>query len=610
MTMETGNKNKITSGRMVMVVWMAMYSIFIIPTVWAGPSLAEYYSVDDPTLPIFDSGGFFPSFSGVGYQLVANSELVLPTSEIRPIPSLIRFDADGNPLYSVFMNYTGMSYDQELIGDKDDTSRFFAGLLNENGQAQLAIYNGSSLVPDYAVATQLVSLPQRASISFLPGKIATLTQDAGSFIRFLTLDPSGQPVIQNDYASSDLLAVEIPGISAQAVNLSRMPDESGYYLSISSSQLDFSNPLNFGRLNKFILLRLDNSGVVVWGRQFAFTTGVTPLTDISAPIADNAYLYRLADIEIVGQSSVTHTKLIKINADGSLGFSKRVDNVRLSSVIPTYQGNDLYLGGFISAPANPQQGDSIYINLNKDTGVIKNSISFNQGAFDSGTITGVTAGWVFMQNLAVSQDPTNLNSGVIDLIRVSRDLSAPMGVRYRNPGFATFFAVSDTELVFSPFDSELGTIGAVTLDGNFNLSVPGCELFEPSTLTSNHPGTVASDVALNVSPSTFTVTQAPVTWTPAELPMVELPYKVTLCGEVGPVVEKVALSIIVVDDGASVQIEFPTKIGFNYDIRHASSISQGFESIETIAGDGQNALHKDQIDLSQGFYQVLATPNP
>ncbi|MCD8535276.1 MAG: hypothetical protein LR011_11030 [Verrucomicrobia bacterium] len=505
-----------------------------------------------------------------------------------------------------------MSYDQELIGDKDDISRFFAGLLNENGEAQLAVYFGSSLVPDYSVSTQLVTVPQRASISFLPGRVATLTQDAGSFIRFLTLDPSGQPVIQNDYASSDLLAVQIPGISSQAVNLSRVPDQSGYYLSISSSQLDLSNPLNLGRLNKFILLRLDNSGGVVWGRQFAFTTGVTPLTDISAPIADNAYLYRLADIEIVGQSSVSHTKLIKINADGSLGFSKRVDNVRLSSVTPTSEGNDLYLGGFLSSPANPLQGDSIYLNLDKDTGVIKNSISFDQGAFDSGTISGVTQGWVFMQNLAGSQDPTNLNSGVIDLIRVSRDLSAPMGVRYKNPGFAAFFAVSDTELVFSPFDSELGTIGAFILDGSFNLSVQGCELFEPSTLTSSNPGTVASDLALTVSPSIFTVTQAPVTLTPAELPIVELPYKVTTCGEVGPGIEKVALSIMVVDDGASVQIEFPTKIGFTYDIRHAWFLSQGsyFESIKTIAGDGQNAIHKDLIDLSQGFYQVLVTPNP
>jgi hypothetical protein len=593
------------------VVLSLSLSISIVPFhVSAVPPFSASISVDDEALPPFDSGAFFKIMSGQGYQLIGSSQVTLPSSETWPVPSLIRFDENGDFLYSAFMDNGGAAFDQELIGDRDDTARFFAGFLNQDAQAIMSIYDGETLQPDFAVAADLITTPQKSGLSFFPGKISVLIQDAGTYLRLLTLNSSGETVISSDYSSEDLLGQEVPGFSTQTVKISQLPDETGFYISIQWSQLDISNPLSFQRNNRFILIKTDNSGAVSWARKFDLMSGISPLQDISAPVDNNGYLYRITDVEVSGQSSATHTKVIRINADGSLGFAIRIENARLSSIAPAEGSNNLFLGGSLTDPGNPISADSVFIDMNSESGEINSSMVINQGPFDSGSISGVTQSHVFVQNVGFSGDPSNTDSADIDLIRVDRNFTNPVGVRFQgNSTFGSLFAISDTELIFSPFNETNGTIGAYALNGAFEPLVQDCEQFEAIELSITNPQLMVTPQEVDLSDSAFDVTGVDNLLVSADLPVAAFGFSSESCGSEEPPTEDILLSISIIEDGAAVQLEFPTVIGISYDIKRASSVDGEFVSMAVIEGTGETAVHQDDTGPEQGFYQVTSASN-
>ncbi|MEM7386738.1 MAG: hypothetical protein AAF514_17515 [Verrucomicrobiota bacterium] len=594
------------------------------------PPFSQYYTEDEAELPPFSTGSFFPWLGGVGYQLIANSQASTQAGETWGILSLARFDAEGNQLYSVYMDNGGEGGDEELTGDRDDPDKFFAGAVlgsvfqGDTISARMALIDGATLTPDYSVSVRVVSDPNQADLTFFPGKIAALSQEAGSFIRILTLDPEGNPVIDRDYTSDQLLGTSIQGISSQTENLSMVPDGSGYFLSIQWSQLDFADPLNFGRNNRFFLLRLDLTGNILWQVSFDLPSGAVPLVDISSPIADNAYLYRLTDNELNGQMARANTKVIKINADGSFGWAKRFDDLRLSSSAPTQFGNDLYLGGFQSDPGNPIASDVTFLQLNKDTGELKNAIRFDQGVSETGTLAGVTETAVFASVLNFAPTQNDVAEGEMDLIRMNRNLGNASGVRVSETGFGSMFGISDSEVLFSPYDSENNAVGAIAMDGTFNPLAEDCErLFTPATLNTVAPGVNPTDVEITLVNQSFEVTEVNSQLGGATLPVRALKLLDYGCDEDGPGNgngngnggmgdggDTDFTATIEIPNGETVEISFPTETGFNYDVMFTGNLAEEFELLQTLPGTGEILTIEQAIMGLQGFFQIGVSSAP
>lgn len=580
-------------------------------TTRALPPFGVFYSEDAEETPPWDSGAFATTLGGNGYLLIGNSQVNSTPGRTWPIPSLARFDADGELLYSAYMNNNGTAFDQELIGDRDDTSRFFAGYLGQDQVAHFSIYQGATLTPEYAVSTPIAVDLSMATMTYFPGMMAGLTQNAGTSVRVLVLDSSGAAQIDNVYQSPNLFTTSIPGFGGQTVKLSQVPDESGFFLSIHWFQLDFSNPLNPSNTNRFFLLRLDNSGAIQWSRTFEIASGAAPVQDISAPIADNSYLYRLSNTEISGSTPQTSALLIKVDANGVLGFAKRVEGLRFSSVSPTRSGEDLYLGGSLSDPTNPAAADSVFARLNKNTGEFVDSVVFDQAPLESESVSGVTDQYVYAQILALSEDLEDASGGKITLLRFDRDLSNPQAVEYTRPGFGLLTATGPEDVLFSPYDNATQSIGAIGMDGALSPLDSGCDLFAPTTLNDVSEPLAVSDVDISIQDEAFTVTNGASVLSETSLPVFDLPMLESTCAEIlgsGPGGEPspANLSIRLNEAGSGVIISFASASGVSYDIEFATSVAGPYASVATLAGTGAALEYESLFGGAGGYFRVVS----
>lgn len=66
----------------------------------------------------------------------------------------------------------------------------------------------------------------------------------------------------------------------------------------------------------------------------------------------------------------------------------------------------------------------------------------------------------------------------------------------------------------------------------------------------------------------------------------------------------IAVSTRMILDDSVIQITFPTENKLRYDLQHTTSLSEEFQSLQVIEGNGQDALYNVVLELSQAFYRV------
>lgn len=489
----------------------------------ANANFADFYSENEDDLPIFSSGGISTSPIGSGYVLVGNSQVDLGAPATYPIGSLARFDDSNTLLWSVFMDTGENSRGSQLIADPGDTSKFFAGFLDDSMAARIALFNGGDLSPIFAhQVPTTVTNPQDAQLSYFPGMFSALLQDLGATVRLMVLNSTGTVVFEKSYASPEFLALEIPFLSTQNVRVSQIPDQSGYYLSIHRADLDL---LTQKYKNKFFLINVDNSGATRWSKYFEIDTNA-PIVDTSSPGPDNGYFYWITDVDIA--TSIPTSNLIKLSSAGSLDFSQSIEKVRFSNLIPDSTGDSVYFSGTLSVPNSFSESNWAAAKISTSSGAIEAQTGTDHAMSEFGFLTGEVNGKLY--GTILYSDDENFEETTTMVTRWNSDLTSPIGADYSGEDQGGFVSIKGSDdILFSPFEETTGSIGAFSLDADLIAKKTGCESFMPVTPTVINPQLIAVPLSITLNDLSLVVADESSTLSATTLPVEELDLNEMFC---------------------------------------------------------------------------------
>ncbi len=401
----------------------------------------------------------------------------------------------------------------------------------------MGLFNGTDLssVFSHRIETQVTD-STNVQIDYHVGELSTVLQDLDTSIQLLVLDASGSRVFEKTYTAPEFAGSGFPSIpgfpnlSVGNATVSRIPDESGFYLSVVRSDSDL---LGGGQMpkNNYFLLNLDNTGSIRWSKSFTLNTGIG-FTNTSSSVADSGFLYRIGGIEEDGFVS----NLIKFTSAGELEFAQRIGGILMVGVALSDAPGNLPFTGVLTDPeSESDESDFAMLTVNATTGAIESQIGIDQRVADFGAIS-VETGNKFFGTLFSSDNPQS-ESFVSTVFRFDSDFSNPVAYDYGTESQSGFLAVNDADdLVYTIFDEPTGSVGAFSLDGDLVPAQPACEDFTSVTLNTFDPQLTTS--AVSVSPADVTVTVQDTTSTlnattlPLEMLMLATEPCVTGTGEV------------------------------------------------------------------------------
>lgn len=483
---------------------------------------SDEFTVGGANPPPFESATVFANPSATGYGLIGSSPKDHPGGTYN-ITSFARFDDAGNLGWALFLDGGPSSRQVELIGDFDNADRAFAGYVDDNLDiARFGLFTGASGAAVYARDVTLTATPDKTSLRFFPDSIAAVVQDAGATVRVLTVGPTGSVIFEKDFGSS-VFGVP-PGLFsfAQDETLTRLPDRTGYLLSVrtSAQSIEFTPPFASFNSNRVVTVCLNSNGSVRWSKLFSFATGVFPTRDLNIA-ADGSIVYAFID------TLNARTHVLKLNPqNGSLAWARTLENARLP-VVNFGPASTILLSGSRPASSSPGsfESDFLIARLNFSTGTVEAQAALRGGPINAGSVSGSSGDRVFW--VMQSGNASQFTAQTSYVGHVTLNLTTPTAKKYTSPvAFASaVYRPSDQSVLYSPFDSATHAVGAIALNRDL-APVNDCGLIENATLQSDNNPVANTSWAITVSDTTIVATDvtstiAPSNFTPALLTLNE-----------------------------------------------------------------------------------------
>lgn len=563
--------------------------------------------------PAWEAGTVYPMLDGgSGYALIADSPKAVGNGSYS-IPSAARFDAQGNLLWAAFLDTGAGAREQELAGPGDDLDTLFAGYLTEAGAAVMGLLDGAQLDPRFAHQVALAVDPGKASLHIFPDLLSVLMQDTGSSVQLLVVDADGNRVFEREYQSSAFEGGALGGIpglgGGRALSIAPLPDRSGSVVCVHTSEQTISTgfPPTLVNANTIATLCLNHDGTVRWANRFDLTTGGTASV-LLGTAADNSVVYRILEtgFDLGTMQAVSRTHLVKLSASGALGWARTIPGAQIVAVNFSEDGT-YWFSGTRTVTLNPPSTDLAVLRVHPATGAIEAQAILDQGAYDAGSLAGISADRVFV-GLQSTTDPTALLTQASHVVALNRNLEFVAARQYRDPvTFATVVHSRSTdELLYSAFRASGNALEVVSLDSALTTSA-GCELFTTAAIPVAASGLSSQALSLTVETATVETVEHTTAFASVEIPVATLALdRASICGgTVDP--EPPLLTLTRNPGGDGLTLRFSSTANVRYAVKRAAAVTGPFETEATLQGTGGMLEHAvDPSGGDGGFYYVEA----
>lgn len=598
----------------------ALISLVLITPVSAQTEWGHSFRISGSTLPPLQDGILIPfritdfNNESLGYALDGVSSRPDPGdpgSEF-DVGYLARFDNNGLPLWSLALDPGASSISLDLFAVPEDFSRFFATYDEPTNLAQkafrLGLFQGSdgSAVFAKRFATG-ASTPHY--VEYFTGDQMGVTLDQGNTLETVVFDDTGAPIFNKAY-SSPLFSPSTPPLLVQTLVRDLLPDRSGYLTAVAQTSLDFDLMGNISNEVKLIPFFTGLDGDVTSSNSYTFTTFSPGTIPFPSVLADNSVLYRIPALfngVTVGGTPVPVTHLVKVNANGTLGWAKTVNSSQIFTIFPSPDA--LYLGGSRSDSSGPGQRNAVVLKIDPDNGDLLEQAAFSEiEPFDSAASISSNGSEVFVQLFSTGLPDGNPGeaSSTSTLVKLDENLQILNSRQYQGELSVASLTPDDpvnaiARFLFNAHHPGDGSVRTFTLNDQLD-SVVGCDLFAPFPLTLEQ-GVSIEDLAVAVAPANVTASDtttpyadSTITFTPFNLELRDL------CS-LTP-----GLTISPGSNRNEILLSFPTEEGITYEVQFSQNLDSPFTPVTTVAGSGSQASVTQPIGSDRGFYRVSPAP--
>jgi hypothetical protein len=559
--------------------------------------------------PAFNRAGMVPRLQGGGYVLQGTHPAMTTNLLPQNIPSRALFDDEGNGLWSAYLDTSAEAEERQLHVIPEDSGFVFASYL-EGTSAHVGILNvTNAALNKYALNMALGGSFDRAVVQLHDPSRSTVFEDLGDSLHLLSLADDGSISFDKRYESSSF-APPVAGSEERVLPVIALPDNGGFIFSAGNTVIMMSGdpvPVTLFS-NTVVTTCVNNDGSIRWAREFGLVTReiITP----NMELAPDGSLYCLVTdsyFDFIQFELVSKSNLLKLNADGTLGWGITLSGVLMNRILFAPDGN-LWLEGFKFSDDGSFGTDVVLLGLNSANGNLTTQAVINNSQNDAGGIAHVGPNHLYLSLL--SNDGLTMQNQTSLVARVSSTFGDPLVRQYVDP--ASFISLRpDTDedppyFVCSPFDDQAAEAAVVLLDADL-ASLSDCDPFEAGILNINDPGLVAQGMVMVLQDSILTVTDATSTVVTSDMALgvMELA-QADLC-EGDLVILPPLLSLVPNAGQDGYNLEFMSQLGVNYEIQTTTDLETPFGSIDTVPGTGELIQYAlGVLDGEQAFYQVQA----
>lgn len=535
----------------------------------------------------WDSAGVYPDRGGTGYVVSGWSE--------DGLESLMRLDAQGQTLATV----RAVDPDTELMSGPDPGLFLAARPSDGFDQLELGVYQfDGDRTPVFQNALSIED-PYVATDYLSDGRIVVV-QDLDTQMEVILLNANGTVAWAKRYASA-LFGDGGGGIGfgdGQSVEFSEMP--SGYLLDIVQTQYTGD-----GSAITNILVRLSDNGSLQWARRY------TGLDAFGAPFAQGltsgSILLWSAGFAVGEEEDSVSSHLVKLNADGSLSWAKRVSGLYLMPVGELPGDEHLLMGREFAGEGTTNR--TYVLTLTAGGGFDRQvQLDFSE----EGSGFAMVDGQRILYSLVAAADPEDPDSPLIALVGSSNlELEDWVWREYARPVYhASLVPEPDSsDGLFHAFRDTAHALDVIRLSDNLQATAP-CTLFTDATVEILPSSLDATDVTIDVSTVTVTVTDfGPVLAdTSIELQSITVADQ-SVCEGDPDEPTPVRVDWTVGGTPGQVVIEFLSVSGFDYTIERTSRLepAAAWTVLETIEGTGARISRSLGGDGSETYFRITTS---
>jgi hypothetical protein len=535
----------------------------------------------------WDSASVYPDRGGTGYVVSGWSE--------NDIESLMRLDAQGQTTATVRTVDPGT----ELITGPDP-DRFLAARLSDDfDQLELGVYQfNAARTPVFQRALNIED-PDVATDYLSNGRIAVV-QDLDNHIEVILLNADGTVAWAKRYASA-LFGGSGGGLGfgeGQFVSLSEMP--SGYLLDIAQTQFTGD-----GSAITNILVRLNDNGSLQWARRY------TGLDTFGAPFAQGltsgSILLWSAGFAVGEEEDSVFSHLVKLNADGSLSWAKRVSGLYLMPVGELPGDKHLLMGREF---ANEGTTSSARVLTLTAGGEFDRQVQLDSS--EAGLGFAMVDGQRIRYSLVAAADPENPDSPLIALVGSSNlELEDWIWREYARPvDHASLVPEPDSsQLLFYAFRDTAHALDVIRLSDNLQATTP-CTLFTDAAVGILPSNLAMTDASIDVSAVTVTITDFSPEFANTSIALQSITVadqSVCTTDAVDPT--PVRIEWTVSSTPGQITLEFLSVPGFNFAIERTNRLEPGtaWVVVETIEGTGARISRSLDADGPETYFRITTS---
>lgn len=455
---------------------------------------------------LLSGGAILPTtdqWEGVDWRAcVAPDGHILWSARAEPQPdhaSLFPLASDGNSIWQIGVRENGSF----------EVARFETPSLRRTASLQLKFQAIANPAP-------YIALQRRGYGSDVQ---SSMVQIVGDKIHVAVVTPDARVLFDKLYQLPPSSHSPRP-LAAGDASLHRLPDGSGYYLSLRRA-LEPTRDSPPG----LVIAKLDNSGLIKWANSYAlgfpdFEAGPRLAPDGSIFICLSQHILR-----------GTHSWLIRIGPDGVIRWARVIEGEGMSVAMTDFAGNPRayqFVTPYFYVDAVQVLGYKTHSNvfaLNYDTGEIVRQVRLErEGALG---FVAKTPDSIYMSLLGAMM----AKHSDVALLRFDLDLNlrAMYGVRNGLPHWAWVHPVPGNKLLFSYGYDQPKAIAVQLLNENFE-STSSCGVLQPIRATCSKTNFQAQPMTVTSSPMPIIpVTDAHSEMGQAELKLVPVEVAVTSC---------------------------------------------------------------------------------
>lgn len=568
-------------------------------------------SVCGEDMTAWDSASVFPSYGSSGFILGAGSQ-----GDSGSFPSLIKYDETGMAEWKAILPDTS----GELSASSSD-NLVFASIGGTSGSTdvEFGVFDAANgFTPAFQNLISPVATQHSLSHEF--DGTTVLLENAGSTVNVTVFDANGAVMWARQYSSDLFLASPGGGLTgdsqtARITRINPLNAQDGYLLQVVISEQDIQ-AIPPVATNTIILASLAADGSVQWANSFAGLSGVSALTPAVSSGRSGAFYLNFSETQFDGTTASFNSKLVKLNGNGVIQWSKEFDSFSVS-VRAELANNNVLGTGFAASggldSGNPGAASLVFV-LDGNTGNIQNQVGVSKEVSDTLSVGGASASRIYYS--LNSSDGTAENSSM-NTVSVGYSTLQLEGFTFQEYvprkfqfGSLTYNEVNGGNLIFSGFSTEDHAADILTLDADLQPNAD-CDLFTPTTVTTSNPGIVAMDTTISssaitlnssdLSPAVSTGDIAIGTFDASEMSLCE--------NGMGGDCSAPAILSISRSSETEVTVEFTTTDGCSYILRQATSLNPpDWTSVgTTIPGTGAPVSMPFTIDNDETYFQAKTT---